>query len=71
MPEMKIRLVANGETEIHPFITKPNPVAPIEFEVPASATRRGELNLAWYREPGLGRNGRGCQVSEAWLIRVP
>ena len=71
MPEMKIRLVANGETEIHPFITKPNPVVPIETDVPASATQRGELNLAWYREPGLGRNGRGCQVSEAWLIRAP
>jgi len=28
-------------------------------------------DLAWYREPGLGRNGRGCQVSEAWLIRAP
>lgn len=71
MPEMKIRLVANKETEIHPFITKPKPVVPVEFNLPESATQSGELNLAWYREPGLGRNGRGCQVSEVWLIRVP
>jgi hypothetical protein len=71
MPEIKIRLVANDETEIHPFITKPKPVAPIEFDIPASATQSGELNLSWTREPGLGRNGRGCQVSEVWLIRVP
>jgi hypothetical protein len=70
MPEMKIRLVANDETEIHPFITKSNPVAPIEFEIPAAATKSGELNLAWSREPGIGRNGRGCQVSEVWLFRV-
>jgi hypothetical protein len=71
MPEMRIRLVANDETEIHPFIVKPKPVAPVEFEIPHAATQAGELNLAWYREPGLGRNGRGCQVSEIWLIRVP
>jgi hypothetical protein len=71
MPEMKIRLVANGQTEIHPFIAKSNPVVPIEFEIPTSATQGGELDLAWYREPGLGRNGRGCQVSEVWLIRTP
>jgi hypothetical protein len=71
MPEMKIRLVANGDTEIHPFITKPNPIAPVEFDIPKSATQRGEVNLAWCREAGLGRNGRGCQVSEVWLIRAP
>jgi hypothetical protein len=71
MPEMKIRLDANGDMEIHPFISKPKPVAPIEFDIPASATQDGELDLAWTREPGLGRNGRGCQVSEVWLMRVP
>jgi hypothetical protein len=71
MPEIKIRLVADDKSEIHPFITKPKPVAPIEFDIPASATQDGELNLAWTREPGLGRNGRGCQVSEVWLMRVP
>jgi hypothetical protein len=71
MPEMKIRLAADGDTEIHPFISKPKPVAPVEFDIPNSAIRNGELNLAWYREPGLGRNGRGCQVSEVWLLRVP
>ena len=71
MPEMKIRLDANGDTEIHPFITKPKPVEPIEFDIPHAATQSGQLHLAWRREPGLGRNGRGCQVAEAWLIRVP
>jgi len=32
-------------------------------------TAGGQLELRWSREPGLGGNGRGCQVSEVWLIR--
>jgi hypothetical protein len=48
---------------------KPQPVRPIEFDVPRAATAQGELNLAWYREAGLGGNGRGCQVAEVWLIK--
>lgn len=65
----KIRLVANDTIEIHPLITKPFPYRPVEFDIPAEATRTGELTLAWTREPGLGGNGRGCQVSEIWLIK--
>jgi hypothetical protein len=65
----KIRLVANGSTEIHPYLTKPYPFSPIEFSIPAAATVGGELDLTWFAEQGLGGNGRGCQVSEAWLIR--
>ena len=42
---------------------------PIEFDIPREATRSGVLILAWTREPGQGGNGRGCQVSEVWLIR--
>ena len=68
-PRVKIRLVANGKTEIHPLMTKPSPIAPVEFDIPPSATEKGVLDLSWQREPGLGGNGRGCQVSEVWLIR--
>jgi hypothetical protein len=68
-PKRMIRLVANDVTEIHPFMTKPVPFRPIEFELPPGATATGELNLSWVREPGLGGNGRGCQVSEVWLIK--
>ena len=64
-----IRLVANDQYEVHPFIKKELPVRPVEFDIPAEATRGGELSLKWYRTPGLGGNGRGCQVSEVWLIR--
>jgi hypothetical protein len=68
-PEMKIRLVAADNLEVHPFIPKPLPIRPLEFEIPVDATRRGDLILRWFREPGLGGNGRGCQVAEVWLIK--
>jgi len=70
-PKRKIRLVADDALEVHPFILKPFPCRPVEFDLPREATHDGELDLAWYREPGLGGNGRGCQVSELWLIRTP
>jgi hypothetical protein len=64
----KIRLTA-GAIEIHPLISKPQPVRPLEFDIPLAATASGQLDLAWYREAGLGGNGRGCQVAEVWLLR--
>jgi hypothetical protein len=68
-PRQKVRLIANGSIEIHPFIAKQVPYQTVEFDIPREATRNGELNLAWTREPGQGGNGRGCQVSEIWLIK--
>jgi hypothetical protein len=68
-PNAQIRLVANGSIEIHPLMKKPAPLGPIEFDIPREATRNGELLLTWNRDPALGGNGRGCQVSEIWLIR--
>jgi len=70
-PGRKIRLMASGtghaEIEIHPLMLKPQPVRPIEFDIQRAATAQGELDLSWYREAGLGGNGRGCQVAEVWL----
>jgi hypothetical protein len=63
-------MVANGSIEIHPYRDKPNPVAPLEFDVPQDATRSGTLTLEWTRTQGLGGAGRGCQVAEVWLMRV-
>jgi hypothetical protein len=68
-PGRKIRLVAGDGIEVHPPMLKPQPVAPIEFDIPRAATAKGELNLSWYREPGLGGNGRGCEVAEIWLMK--
>jgi hypothetical protein len=65
---MRVRLDAEG-TEVHPWMPKPDPVRPLEFDIPAVATADGELTLRWCQEPGRGGNGRACQVAEVWLIR--
>jgi hypothetical protein len=67
----RIRLVANEAVEVHPFIPKEREVRPVAFDIPQEATRKGELNLSWYQEPGRGGSGRGCQVAEVWLIKKP
>ena len=72
--EKKIRLVAHDDVagedvEIHPLMAKPRPIGPVEFDIPRGATQTGQLTLHWNRQAGLGDNGRGCQVSEAWLIK--
>ena len=59
-----------GAGMIHPFMAKSSPPKPLEFDLPPEATRSGDLILNWYREPGLGDNGRGCHVAEVWLIKV-
>jgi hypothetical protein len=67
--ERKVRLMAGPNIEVHPFLAKPAVTKPLEFDIPPAATASGELTLSWTREPGLGGNGRGCQISEIWLIR--
>jgi hypothetical protein len=67
--EVKIRLVANNDIVIHPFLIKPNPPAPLEFDIPWDATRTGKLNLALSREEGLGGLGAGHEICEIWIIR--
>jgi hypothetical protein len=68
---LKIRLMANDKIEVHPYIPRPLPVAPVEFTIPAEATADSTLKLSWTREPGLGGNGRGCEVAEVWLMQIP
>jgi hypothetical protein len=68
-PRTKIRLLANDKIEIHSEITKPRPMATVEYDIPREATRDGRLTLTWYRTQGLGGNGRGCAVAEIWLIK--
>ncbi len=65
----KIRLTVNDGIPIHPLMVKPFPFKPVEFDIPPSATAGGELTLQWFGVPGLGGNGRGCQVSEVWLVK--
>jgi hypothetical protein len=67
--EAKMRLMANDQFEVHPYIAKEQPIRPVEFDIPREATKDGRLVLAWTQAPGRGGNGRGCQVAEVWLIR--
>jgi hypothetical protein len=69
-PRMPVRLVANGNIQIHDYRPKGTVPEPVEFDIPAEATRDGELALEWTRTQGAGGSGRGCQVSEVWLIRM-
>jgi hypothetical protein len=68
-PRRKIRCIANEGLEIHGYMPHPVPFKPVEFAIPQSTTAGGELKLSWFAEPGLGGNGRGCQVSEVWLMK--
>ena len=69
MFQVKIGLKANDSIEVHPPLLKPRDMTPLEFDLPAAATRNGILTLTWTAEPNRGGNGRGCQVSEVWLIK--
>jgi hypothetical protein len=63
-----VRLAGDG-FEIHPEMPKPNPMAPVEFDVPHEATRDGSLTLGCSGAAGRGGPGRGCQIAEVWLLR--
>ncbi len=68
MFQVRMRLVADGSIEIHPYRLKPRDLTPMEFDVPRETTRDGELDLEFHADLIRG-NGRGCQVAEVWLIR--
>jgi glycosyl hydrolase family 67 len=67
--EPKLKLVANGTHEIHPWLKRPVPFHPLEFDIPRAATADGKLELTFSKEPGLAGNGRGLEIGEVWLIR--
>ena len=64
---IRIRLDADG-VELHPLMKKPAPTAPFEVDLPAETTADGRLELTWTSDPDLGRNGRGRQIAEVWLL---
>jgi hypothetical protein len=65
----KLRLIANEKFEIHPWLKRPVPFRPVEFDIPKAATEGGKLELTFSREPGLSGNGRGLEIGEIWIIR--
>jgi hypothetical protein len=69
VPEQGIRLIANDGIVIHPYMRKPMPIQPLEFDIPQEATRSGVMTLSWDREEPPSGRLRGAQVAEVWLIR--
>jgi len=67
--EKQVRLVANNEIEIHPYVDRKRPVGPVEYDIPQRATAGGTLDLEWHGPQGIGGNGRNVQVAEVWLIK--
>ena len=65
---VSLRMTANGK-EIHPFLNKPKPIAPVELDIPQVLTASGDLTLEWTKPAGGGGNGRGVQVAEVWLVK--
>ncbi len=63
-----VRLTGDG-VEIHAEMPKPDPIRPVEYDVPAELTRDGVLTLGCTATPGRGGAGRGCQIAEVWLMK--
>jgi hypothetical protein len=65
---LTVRLTGDG-VELHPEMPKPDPIRPLELDVPPELTRDGSLTLGCTATPGRGGAGRGCQIAEVWLMR--
>jgi len=65
----KIRLVANEKYEVHGWISKPATMGPVEFSVPADATRTGTLTLRWFLDQGQGGFNGSIDIAEVFLVR--
>ena len=68
-PHIPMRLTAADGIEIHPFLVRNDPPAPVEFDIPAEAIQGGALMLTWETEHGRGGNPGGAGVCEVWLIK--
>ncbi len=62
-PSMTLTL--NDEFGIHGPVTQPSPIWPVSYYLPHEATKSGTLDIEWNLV-----EGRGCMVSEVWLIKV-
>lgn len=62
--EPVMKLIADGKYEIHGELPQPQPIEPVDFDIPKAATADGVLELRWEFV-----RRRGCQVGEVWLIK--
>ena len=68
-PDKMIRLMANGQYEVHGYRQRDIPARAVEFDIPRQATATGRLRLSWSTRPGGEEAIRGAEVAEVWLIR--
>lgn len=66
---LRVRLVANETMEVHPWLQIPNPMRPVDFDVPDLAVETGSLTLRWFNEPGGGGFDSAVQIAEVFLLR--
>ena len=65
-----MRCLANGKYLVHDWLIKPQPIRPVEFDVPRDATATGELTLDFDRQPTPSGRSRGAEVAEVWLLKA-
>jgi hypothetical protein len=65
----KIRLIANNDAEVHPWLDRPSPMKPIEFDIPQAAVHTGTLTLRWHLQPDQGGFDAEVPIAEVFLIR--
>ena len=64
----KIKLVANEKFEVHGWIQKPATMQPVEFPIPAEATKTGTLTLRWFLDQGQGGFNGSIDIAEVFLM---
>jgi hypothetical protein len=57
-------LTLHDTYSVHGPVKQPDPIWPVEYFIPQEATENGTLDIEWNLV-----DGRGCMVSEVWLIR--
>jgi len=68
--EERINLTADDNYPVHNYLTPPNRIEPLEFDIPWEATQDGTLSLKWRVESKGSGPGRGCSVAEVWLMKI-
>jgi hypothetical protein len=66
----RIKLVANEKFEVHGWIQKPAAMGPVEFPIPAEATKTGTLTLRWFLDQGQGGFNGSIDIAEVFLVPI-
>lgn len=62
-----VRLLADDQYEVHPFLDKRYQV--VEFDIPQEATADGQLLLTFKKPQGIDHGGRRNEICEVWLMK--